>query len=161
MTHIHSLALHFWKPELLNSTPPDALWTLSSVFFAHAHTQKRTRAHTQTRPRRHESLDRDLPSGHVSAASFSCWLTRQVNCSNTFTHMSTCMPSGCTCHLSAAVLPLPHFVLPVHHLYSSSSAGSWKDSSGTLLSVCVKGFRPAAWRHFAHPPLSSSDPPVL
>lgn len=74
--------------------------------------------------------------------------------------MSTCMWSDCTCHFCSAVLPLPHFVLPVHHFYSSS-AGSWKDSSGTLLSVCVKGFRPAAWRHFAHPPLSSSDPPSV
>lgn len=99
----------------------------------------------------------DLPSGHVAAASFPCWLTCQVNCSNTFTHMFTCTLSDC--HLCSVVLPLPHFVLPVHHCYSSS-AGSWKNSSGTLLSVCVKGFRPAAWRHFPHPPLSSSDPPL-
>lgn len=100
----------------------------------------------------------DLPSGHVAAASFPCWLTCQVNCSNTFTHMFTCTLSDC--HLCSVVLPLPHFVLPVHHCYSSS-AGSWKNSSGTLLSVCVKGFRPAAWRHFPHPPLSSSDPPCV
>lgn len=75
-------------------------------------------------------------------------------------HMCTRIQSDCTCHLSWIVLPLPHFVLPVHHLYSSS-ADSWKDSWETLLSVCVKGFRPAAWRRFAHPPLSSAEPSVL
>lgn len=79
----------------------------------------------------------------------------------TYTHTQRplCMQGHCTCLPSWIVLPLPHFVLPVHQLHSSL-ADSWKSCCGTLLSVCVKGSpRPAAWRRLAHPP--SAEPPVL
>lgn len=66
-------------------------------------------------------------------------------------HMCARIQSDCTCHLSWIVLPLPHFVLPVHHLYSSSAVSSM-GSCETLLSVCV-------WKVFSACCLAPLCPP--
>ena len=150
-----------WTPELFNSSPPPALQTwkgsssdIHTCTFAcigtHMHTHILRRTHTHnTNARSIERLaQRSCQCGFIFLLiDTSCETLRHA-------HMCTCIQSDCTCHLSWIVLPLPHFVLPVHHLYSSSAVSSM-GSCETLLSVCVwKVFRPAAWRRSAHPPLS-------
>lgn len=111
--------------------------------FWDAHTHTNTNAHSIERLAR-----RSCQCGFIFLLiDTSCETLRHA-------HMCTRIQSDCTCHLSWIVLPLPHFVLPVNHPYSSSAVSSM-GSCETLLSVCVrKVFRPAAWRRSAHPPLS-------
>lgn len=155
---LQRVSLDTWTFQLLTSTCPPNLkgffkWHTHMHIcmhrYTHAHPHSETHTHTNTNARSIERLaQRSCQCGFIFLLiDTSCETLRHA-------HMCTCIQSDCTCHLSWIVLPLPHFVLPVHHLYSSSAVSSM-GSCETLLSVCVwKVFRPAAWRRSAHPPLS-------
>lgn len=152
-------SLDTWTFQLLTSTcTPPPTWTGTSrdLLVSFAHTFPFISTHTLTNSEKHTVIHTHifLPSGHVTLASFSCWLTRPVKYTHMYTKWLYLSPllNSITFTSFCSACPSPLFFL-----CRQLNGLLWE----SVKCVCVKGFRPAAWRHFAHPLLSSSKPSVL